>query len=157
MKYILRSNEGMTFNSGAGVVSRIDGEHLLQAVHETSSLARQISEFPVNIFEILGMRNLSAFIGELFAASLIRVCDGNFIKNPHQDGYPDLLLVDDNGRKLLSKLQQNGQLREKGPFSPFANGGLEIKATCGSVPVRQPVVGSAWRTSRASAISALAA
>lgn len=134
MKYMLRSTDGLIFKSGAGVVSRIDGNHLLQAVHETSSLARQISAFPVNIFEILGMRNLSAFIGELFAASLIRVCGGNFIKNPHQDGYPDLLLVDENGRKLLDTLSRNGQLREKGPFSPFANGGLEIKATCGSVP-----------------------
>lgn len=134
MNYILRSGEGLHFKSGAGVESRIDGKHLLEAVHATSALAKQISQFPVDIFEILGMRNLSAFIGELFAASLIKVCQGHFRKNPHQDGYPDLLLIDERGKADFEALAKEGRLRDKGPFSPFANGGLEIKATCGSVP-----------------------
>ena len=34
---------------------------------------------------------------------------------------------------LFEKLSKNGQVREKSPFSPFQNGGIEIKATCGSV------------------------
>ena len=80
------------------------------------------------------MRNLSALVGEIFAASMIRCSDELFVKNPHQDGYPDLLLNDVEGKKLLRKLKDNLQDRDKSPFSPFPGGGIEIKATCGSVP-----------------------
>lgn len=80
------------------------------------------------------MRNLSAFVGELFAKSLAKASDGKFISNPHQDGYPDLLLLNGEGLKLYEQLKIDGKLRDKSPFSPFQNGGLEIKATCGSVP-----------------------
>lgn len=75
-----------------------------------------------------------AFIGELFAKSLARESNGRFIGNPHQDGYPDLLLMDKNGKKIYEEIRQKAGLRDKAPFSPFPNGGLEIKATCGSVP-----------------------
>lgn len=84
------------------------------------------------MFALLGMRNLSSFVGEAFAASLIKVTDGMFRKNPHQDGYPDLLLMDRSGESLWDSLR--GQAGDKKPFSPFATGGLEVKATCGSVP-----------------------
>lgn len=105
-----------------------------KAVMRAHKLLDQIADFEVNIFEILGMRNLSAFVGELFAASLIKEFGGQFIKNPHQDGYPDLLLMDKFGQDLYKSLVDNGQEREKAPFSPFFNGGIEIKATCGTVP-----------------------
>jgi hypothetical protein len=48
------------------------------------------------------------------------------------DGYPDLLLLDKFGKPLWESLAS--RLREKKPFSPFATGGIEIKATVGSVP-----------------------
>lgn len=80
------------------------------------------------------MRNLSAFIGELFAKQLEKAANGFFMSNPHQDGYPDLLLIDDYGKKLLDRIDEQGQRSAKEPFSPFINGGIEIKATCGSVP-----------------------
>lgn len=92
----------------------------------------QISDFEVDIAEILGMRNLSAFVGEVFAASLASESAGLFLKNPHQDGYPDLLLMDSVGRAEYSRLVNN--LQDKAPFSPFATGGIEVKATVGSVP-----------------------
>lgn len=95
----------------------------------------QVSSFDVNISTILGMRNLSAFVGEVFAASLISNSNGKFKKNPHQDGYPDLLLMDSVGLRKYEEL--GGRLREKEPFSPFAGGGVEIKATVGSVPTPQ--------------------
>lgn len=103
-----------------------------RAIEHTHSTIEQFGAFEVDVFELLGMRNLSAFVGEIFAAS-IRICaDGLFVKNPHQDGYPDLLLMDPRGRRIYDRLQ--GRLREKAPFSPFAGGGVEVKATCGSTP-----------------------
>ena len=80
------------------------------------------------------MRNLSAFIGELVAQGVVEKSNGFFRKNPHQDGYPDLLAMDERGRKEWAKLDREDKLSDKMPFSPFASGGIEVKATCGSVP-----------------------
>jgi len=122
------------FLGGSGQKIILSPDPFEKAVIRAHKIIDQIAAFEVNIFEILGMRNLSAFIGELYAASLIKELGNNYIKNPHQDGYPDLLLIDSIGKKLLDELRSNGQIREKNPFSPFKNGGIEIKATCGSVP-----------------------
>ncbi|MBS1671341.1 MAG: bsaAI [Bacteroidetes bacterium] len=43
-----------------------------------------------------------------------------------------MLLLDEAGLKLWAELKD--RTREKQPFSPFQNGGIEVKATCGSVP-----------------------
>ena len=42
-----------------------------RAVHRTREIVNKFADFEVNVFEILGMRNLSAFVGEVFAASMI--------------------------------------------------------------------------------------
>lgn len=97
----------------------------LHALHQRS---------PVNLFEILGMRNLSAFVGEMYTASLLAVAGDKLLKNPHQDGSPDLLLRDAEGQALLDALKMDQRMEDKAPFSPFPGGGLEIKATCGAVP-----------------------
>jgi hypothetical protein len=110
----------------------IDKEMILEAINYSHSVLDKFTQFEVDVFDILGMRNLSSFIGEVFAASLIRFSNKLFIKNPHQDGYPDLLLMDLEGIRLWKDLES--RTREKQPFSPFLNGGIEIKATCGSVP-----------------------
>ncbi len=103
----------------------------IEKILETfDDLINRISAFEVDIFEILGLRNLSAFVGEVFAASCQKVTGEQFRKNPHQDGYPDLLLMDSHGKALWSQLK--GRLQEKRPFSPFGAGGIEVKATCGS-------------------------
>jgi hypothetical protein len=103
-----------------------------KAVHRTRAIVDKLAGFEVNVFEILGMRNLSAFVGEVFAAAMILEHLGILRKNPHQDGYPDLLLMDDDGSAAWEALSK--RLREKSPFSPFPTGGFEVKATCGSVP-----------------------
>lgn len=90
----------------------------------------------VDIASLLGMRNLSATIGEIFVQSFAEVANGLFIKNPHQDGYPDLLLMDTCGIELYRQIEQENLLQEKNRFSPFAAGGIEVKATCGSVPTQ---------------------
>ncbi len=102
-----------------------DKSLILNAITKTHEVLDKINRFEVDIFEILGMRNLSAFIGELFAAALVKNSGGFFLKNPHQDGYPDLLVMDAKGEQLWNDLKL--RLRDKQPFSPFANGGIEVK------------------------------
>ena len=58
--------------------------------------------------------------------------------NPHQDGYPDLLLLDKVGLEHFEKVGKEN--RSKEPFSPFETGGIEIKATCGDVPSAKELV-----------------
>lgn len=135
MTYLRNQNANTNFCSSKGAKETIDILVIEKALTDTHLVIGQITKnIPVDVFSILGMRNLSAFIGELFAASLIKESNGKYIKNPHQDGYPDLLLMNASGTAAYAKLERAGQLRDKGPFSPFADGGLEIKATCGSVP-----------------------
>ena len=121
---------------------------LLTAVNATHGLIDDLYSAELDVAAILGLRNLSAFVGELFATALGKASDGMLKANPHQDGYPDLLLMDAYGREVWRELGE--QLDEKTPFSPFAGGGIEVKATCGSVPtpaickrrgVRKPRVG----------------
>lgn len=125
-------NSKFTFSSLKGNVVSVEKKVILDAVIYSHSVLDKFIEFDVDVFAILGMRNLSAFIGEIFAASVVKNSNGLFSKNPHQDGYPDLLLLDEEGLKLWVELKD--RTREKQPFSPFQNGGIEVKATCGSVP-----------------------
>jgi hypothetical protein len=135
MTYLINSKANTTFTSGLGNEETIDVLIFEKALHDVHNVVDKITkDIPVDIFSILGMRNLSAFIGELFAKSLAKESNNQFIKNPHQDGYPDLLLMDKRGIELYGEIKARGGLRDKSPFSPFSNGGIEIKATCGSVP-----------------------
>jgi hypothetical protein len=118
--------------SSRGNKSFLSTETVSQALIYTHEVFDKFKDFEVDVFGILGMRNLSAFIGEVFAKSLEIKSKGLFISNPHQDGYPDLLLMDKLGQSDWEKLSK--ELKDKAPFSPFPNGGIEIKATCGSVP-----------------------
>lgn len=107
-------------------------------------------EFDINIFETLGMRNLSGMVGEYFARSIMRLSNGRLQSNLHQDGYPDLLLTDTQEKKDYFKTLYTIENGKKYPiskevFSPYKYGGIEIKATCGSTPpanlVPKPLVG----------------
>lgn len=132
---IVNQNADTKYISGNGVDTYLCIDTIKKAVHDCHNVIDKILyEIPVDIFSILGMRNLSSFIGELFAKSIESESKGKFISNPHQDGYPDLLLLDSNGSELWDQLKKKGELRSKEPFSPFKNGGIEVKATCGSVP-----------------------
>lgn len=136
MNYKINPLADLTFKSGVGNLSdKLTIQHLLDAVEKYNRTIYSIQEnVPVDIFSILGMRNLSAFVGEVFARSLAEVSDGLLVSNPHQDGYPDLLLLDEYGKQLFEEINLNKENQNKSPFSPFLNGGIEIKATCGSVP-----------------------
>lgn len=104
-------------------------EKALNIFDETLAKLDEVSDI---LFSTLGMRNLSAFIGELFAFALAKSSNGFLVKNPHQDGYPDLLVMTEEGKALLKSLDL--MMQDKEPFSDFESGGIEVKATCGSVP-----------------------
>ena len=117
-------------NKNAAVA--VPASSLLTAVNATHALIDDLYNADLEVATVLGLRNLSAFVGELFAGAVSKASDGLLLPNPHQDGYPDLLLLDAYGRKVWRELGE--RVDEKTPFSPFAGGGMEVKATCGSVP-----------------------
>ena len=134
--YTVRDQPHVAIVRRTGPVGRSTGTvatHLLMdAVDATHELLDDMYSADLDISETLGLRNLSAFVGELFAAALAKASGKRLLLNPHQDGYPDLLLMDTEGQANWSRLVD--RLNEKAPFSPFASGGMEVKATCGSVP-----------------------
>lgn len=130
----------------------LDDEVVVRAVQSTNVLFQELHKASPHVSALLGMRNLSAFVGSAFATEIEAASDGLLRLNPHQDGYPDLLLLDEVGMKEWSKVE--ARIRDKAPFSPFPSGGLEIKATCGDVPTEtvllrrgltKPVIGETRR------------
>lgn len=132
MKFLLRKGCQVSIKRPDNSFSQLDTETIKASIEGFDSAIKRLRNFEVDIFGLLGMRNLSSFVGELFGSYLLKQSNGLFIKNPHQDGYPDLLLLDKFGKPLWESLASRA--REKKPFSPFATGGIEIKATVGSVP-----------------------
>ncbi len=135
LNYKYNSSGNIKFSSGFDKENYISYKTIYEAMLLTHKTLDKFSEFEVDVFSLLGMRNLSAFVGETFVSSLARVSNGLLMKNPHQDGYPDLLLLDSKGKEILSILSE--KMKEKEPFSPFINGGIEVKATCGVLPSAQ--------------------
>lgn len=133
--YIVNKNFNGNFQSSLGQKNQICSDLIYQAMIDTNKEMLTIQQLTkVDIFSTLGMRNLSSFVGETFVSMMEIVANGLFIKNPHQDGYPDLLLMDNNGINIFKDLQEEMLIRHKEPFSPFKNGGIEVKSTCGTVP-----------------------
>ena len=135
------------FNNGNEVAIEgeklISNENLLNAINFCNNAIRTLDEqtkqFDINIFEILGLRNLSGMVGEYFAKSVERFSNGNLHSNLHQDGYPDLLRTNTNQRlryyqSLYTEIAGKKHPKDKALFSPFKYGGVEVKATCGSTP-----------------------
>lgn len=101
------------------------------------------------IFQLLGMRNLSSFIGEIMASELNRVMPGQVRPNPNQDGHPDLIALTPEGIQYIEAIEKAGQMSAKNNWSPYPHGGIEVKATCGSTPpatkLAKPQIGeSRW-------------
>ncbi|HFR3767280.1 hypothetical protein P7J56_10820 [Streptococcus suis] len=149
-RYILNNDNQVTINDE----QIISNEQLLSAVEFANealiSLDAQTREFEINIFEVMGMRNLSGVVGEYFGKSLQKFSDQNLHSNLHQDGYPDLLLTNspdklDYFRSLYTESDGKKYPREKSLFSPYKFGGVEVKATCGSTPsakkIPKPLIG----------------
>jgi transcriptional regulator with XRE-family HTH domain len=129
--YIMRQVEHVDFIRGTACID-VSALTLTAAINVAHELIDDMYAVDLDIARTLGMRNLSAFIGELVAAGIVKTANPLFRANPHQDGYPDLLLMDTVGQREWERLE--GRQNEKTPFSPFPGGGIEVKATCGSVP-----------------------
>jgi len=92
------------------------------------------SEIGFNLFTILGQRNISGVIGEIFSRFLVM---GNDLleSNPHPDGRPDVLCVPNN--KIKDYLQtcyrsiDGKEIPMRSMLAPFKYGGIEIKCTIG--------------------------
>lgn len=132
----------------------LSNDQILQAIKFANealiSLDAQTKEFEINIFEVMGMRNLSGVVGEYFGRSLQKFSNQNLHSNLHQDGYPDLLLTNSPDKlKYFHSLYTESAGKKyplgKSFFSPYKFGGIEVKATCGSTPpaskVPKPLIG----------------
>lgn len=129
---IVTKKEYVVIKRGSRSV-RFPVAHILAAIRSANETFEKYSQVnnELDLFQILGMRNLSSFVGEVFVACLRNVAKGLLGKNPHQDGYPDLLLLDGYGKAIYDRITNK---QDKAPFSPFVGGGIEVKATCGAVP-----------------------
>ena len=148
--YIMNSENAVYINDEL-IVSQAA---LLEAINFCNNAIRTLDEqtkqFDINIFEVLGMRNLSGMVGEYFAKSVQRFSDNALQSNLHQDGYPDLLLTNTAERlsyyqSLYTEKSGKRYPKDKALFSPFKYGGVEVKATCGSTPsastMPKPLIG----------------
>ena len=148
--YIQNGNLTVSYQ-GTTILSTQD---VVDAMNYANTALKELSDttmrFDINIFETLGMRNLSGMIGEYFARSVMKISNGKLESNLHQDGYPDLLLVDTPQKKtyfdsLYTEINGKRYPIDKEHFSPFLYGGIEVKATCGSTPsaaiVPKPLIG----------------
>ena len=148
--YVINSI-GTLLNGKEILTSKEIVDAITYANNAIKQLDEQTKQFDINIFEILGMRNLSGFVGEVLVSSIDNVTSHKVVKNLHQDGYPDLLLNDtEDKQKYLATtyVVKDGKKypNSKELFSPYKYGGLEIKATCGSTPsqsakFRKPIIG----------------
>ena len=150
MKYLINNSHNVEINNNI----ILKNKNIVNAINFCNiairKLYEQTKEFDINIFEILGMRNLSGMVGEYFAKSVQKFSEGNLHSNLHQDGYPDLLLIDTEDKKqyfntLFFEKDKKIYPKDKSLFSPYKYGGIEIKATCGSTPsashVAKPAIG----------------
>ena len=148
--YIIR-NENLVYVNGELILTNQQVVNaILYANEAIAALNNQAQAFDINIFELMGMRNLSGIVGEYLGKSLQQFSDGNLHSNLHQDGYPDLLLTNTPERKqyfdsLYSVISGKKYPHDKASFSPYKYGGIEIKATCGSTPpasqIPKPLIG----------------
>lgn len=91
--YIIRKDNQVTINNELILTNQQVVDAMNFANEALRSLDEQTRAFNINIFEAMGMRNLSGIVGEYLGKSLQRFSDGNLHSNLHQDGYPDLLLI----------------------------------------------------------------
>lgn len=148
--YIIRDEDIIYVNDELILTNK----QVVDAIHFSNdalyALNQQTQAFDINIFETLGMRNLSGIVGEYLGKSIQHISNGNLHSNLHQDGYPDLLLTNTPIRKkyfesLYSVVDGKKYPHDKASFSPYKYGGIEVKATCGSTPpasqIPKPLIG----------------
>ena len=140
LRYILNPDcKTISVNNVAVLSSSDILKAILWANEALISIDSATKQFDINVFDTLGMRNLSGMVGEVFVKSVQRFSGNTLSMNLHQDGYPDLLLTDTKEKRnyyqsLFQEIEGKKYPKNKENFSPFKYGGIEIKATCGSTP-----------------------
>ena len=103
-------------------------EVIQEAVEETNSVMAALSHrsdaLGAKISDLLDLRILSGLMGEALATAISKHCP-KLRRNPHIDGYPDLL----NVSSPEAAQAFSGGKREH--FILFPHGGIEVKNTCG--------------------------
>ncbi len=137
--YIIQTTELIKINEELILTNQQVVDAMNFANQALCSLDEQTRKFDIDIFEAMGMRNLSGIVGEYLVKSLQLYSNGNLHSNLHQDGYPDLLLINNDARKahfdsLYTIINGKKHPNDKHSFSPYLHGGIEVKATCGSTP-----------------------
>ncbi|MDA9052944.1 hypothetical protein N9H65_02405 [Planktomarina temperata] len=122
-----------------GTTTNVEGTKVAKSVSDANSylcgLIPMFKKLDFDLFDILGQRNLSGFVGEVFVASLEKNLSG-FIKNPHEDGRPDVIDIQTVNAKdyfwgtCFSKYEGK-TLPLKTKLAPFYFGGIEVKASIG--------------------------
>jgi hypothetical protein len=144
-----REPERLLFTSKSSVQWSLSPEILRRSVLATNLTIEIVHDLAiannVPIFEILGLRNLSSFVGEVFARELQALESERLRPNPNQDGYPDLCALTPEGREYFDARLSMGQMTAKEFWSPFPYGGIEVKGTCGNTPaarkLAKPTIG----------------
>lgn len=148
--YIVRNNDIVALNNHIVLENRQVVKAIEMTNHALKELLDCTTRFDINVFEVLGMRNFSGLVGEFFAKCLQRQSGGKLQSNLHQDGYPDMLLTDTDEKKsyydsLYTIESGRKKPKDKGLFSPYKYGGIEVKACCGSTPpaskIPKPLIG----------------
>lgn len=138
LAFVLADRDAASTGFGLGHEFQMSSQMALESLEVTNTAIKAIHEiseaFSVNLFELLGLRNLSAFVGELYKDQVANVMSGVVISNPNQDGHPDLLALTEDAKAFLEDLEVRGAMSAKEHFSPFRYGGIEVKSTCGNTP-----------------------
>ena len=81
--YIVNKNQNVSYK-GATVLTP---QQVVEAMNYANTALKELSDttmrFDINIFETLGMRNLSGMIGEYFAKSVMKISNGKLESNLH--------------------------------------------------------------------------
>lgn len=126
------------FNSDTPVADTIlSTSDVLEVVIEANiyiiHLSNLFKEKNLDFFEVLGQRNLSGLVGEIFSRFFCKKFNP-FVNNPHPDGRPDIIY-------LANKEIEDYYYKEcfissskpiKSKLSPFPYDGIEVKCTIGN-------------------------
>ena len=127
------------FTAATSTVSwYLEPEVVLAAMVRANAVLELLSDISdangVQLFGLLGLRNLSSLVGSVFARELQLLDKDRLRTIPQQDGYPDLMALTPEGREYIAKCEADGMMTAKKPWSPYPAGGIEVKTTCGKTP-----------------------
>lgn len=111
----------------------ISTQNILEAINITNakifSLKVKTEKEAINIFDAIDFRMLSGMLGEALI-TIINKSNPNLEKNPHIDGYPDLVDVSSiDNLSFFSSPFISDTIRSR--FNNYKFGGIEIKNTFG--------------------------